>query len=67
MTLEAFATAFTKIGPIVELDGLADVFLSYARSDRSVAAEVAHSLERAGFTVWWDREIRAGSDFAIEI
>jgi hypothetical protein len=46
---------------------LADVFLSYARSDRSVAAEVAGSLEHAGFTVWWDREIRAGTDFALEI
>src|SRR4029077_18952005 len=46
---------------------LADVFLSYARSDRSVAAEVARSLEHAGFSVWWDREIRAGTDFAAEI
>ena len=28
---------------------------------------MAHSLEQAGFSVWWDREIRAGSDFAFEI
>lgn len=28
---------------------------------------MAHSLEQAGFSVWWDREIRAGSDFALEI
>jgi TolB-like protein/Flp pilus assembly protein TadD len=46
---------------------LADVFLSYARTDRPVAADVARSLEQAGFSVWWDREIRAGSDFALEI
>jgi len=46
---------------------MADVFISYARSDRPMAAEIARSLEHAGFSVWWDREIRAGADFALEI
>jgi TolB-like protein len=46
---------------------VADVFLSYVRSDRSVASALAGELEKAGFTVWWDRHIHAGADFSAEI
>jgi formylglycine-generating enzyme required for sulfatase activity len=43
---------------------MADVFISYAREDRSVAQRLAHALETGGRTVWWDREILPGKDFA---
>ena len=43
---------------------MADVFISYAREDRPVAARLAHALEAGGRTVWWDREILPGKDFA---
>ena len=43
---------------------MADVFISYAREDRPFAARLAHALEAGGRTVWWDREILPGKDFA---
>ena len=43
---------------------MADVFISYAREDRPMAARLAHHLEAGGRTVWWDREILPGKDFA---
>ncbi len=43
---------------------MADVFISYAREDRPLAARLAHALESGGRTVWWDREILPGTDFA---
>jgi hypothetical protein len=44
-----------------------DLFLSYAREDRATAQQLAHALGEEGFSVWWDREIRGGSDFTEEI
>jgi len=46
---------------------MASIFLSYARDDASKAARVAGGLESAGHTVWWDRDIHAGSRFSKEI
>src|SRR5512138_411814 len=46
---------------------MADVFISYASEDRERAAQLASRLEQAGFTVWWDRHICGGSNFALEI
>jgi formylglycine-generating enzyme required for sulfatase activity len=43
---------------------MADVFISYAREDRPMAARLAHALEAGGRSVWWDREILPGKDFA---
>src|SRR4030095_8951461 len=43
--------------------GMADLFISYARSDRPRAEQLAHALERAGWSVWWDREIPPGRSF----
>jgi hypothetical protein len=37
-----------------------DIFLSYAREDREVAAQITAQLEALGWSVWWDREIPAG-------
>lgn len=39
---------------------MADVFLSYSHRDRQRAETVVRRLEEAGFSVWWDPEIRKG-------
>jgi adenylate cyclase len=36
---------------------MADIFLSYASSNRSKAKVLRDWFERAGWSVWWDREI----------
>jgi tetratricopeptide (TPR) repeat protein len=43
------------------------VFLSYDRDDQPAARKIAAALEKAGHQVWWDRNIRGGSEFADEI
>ena len=43
------------------------VFLSYDRRDSGKAEAVALALEKAGHTVWWDRQIKGGSRFSKEI
>ena len=40
-----------------------DIFLSYAREDRTRAKELAGALEGCGWEVWWDERIRAGDQF----
>jgi uncharacterized protein YecT (DUF1311 family) len=40
-----------------------DVFISYARSDRDRAQELAHALEEQGFSVWWDWNLVGGENF----
>ena len=40
---------------------MADVFLSYAREDAERAAAIARHLQDAGWTVFWDRRVVAGS------
>ena len=42
---------------------MADIFISYARVDRSRAETLAAALEQAGWSVWWDREIPPGRSF----
>lgn len=37
---------------------MADVFISYARDDRSLAQTLAKSLELWGYKVWWDDSLR---------
>ncbi|UOR15570.1 TIR domain-containing protein [Qipengyuania aquimaris] len=46
---------------------MGDVFLSYARADREQAERLAAEIEAAGYSVWWDRHIDGGSEFAAEI
>jgi TolB-like protein len=43
------------------------IFLSYARADRACAERLARALEAAGHSVWWDRHIDTGEEFAAEI
>jgi hypothetical protein len=39
------------------------VFISYAREDREIAAELAEVLERKGWSVFWDPRIPPGKSF----
>lgn len=40
-----------------------DIFLSYARQDRSTARMFAECLVEEGFEVWWDASLRSGETF----
>jgi adenylate cyclase len=42
---------------------LADIFISYARSDRPRVAPLVAAIEAEGWTVWWDPDIAAGEEF----
>ena len=42
---------------------MADVFLSYAKEDRTRARTLAQVLESCGWSVFWDRKIGAGQDW----
>lgn len=46
---------------------MADVFLSYASQDRLRIKPLAEALESRGFSVWWDRALGAGEDYAAVI
>lgn len=46
---------------------MADVFLSYARGDRTVAERLANAIGETGLTVWWDRHIKGGAEFSRDI
>jgi TolB-like protein len=43
---------------------LADVFISYARSDEAVARRVAKALQASGLSVWWDADLPAHRDYS---
>ncbi len=42
---------------------MADIFISYAREDRTSAERLAKALEEQGWSVWWDPQIPAGKTF----
>jgi tetratricopeptide (TPR) repeat protein len=46
---------------------VASVFLSYDRDDFPCARLLAHALEEAGHSVWWDRNIKGGVQYSKEI
>ena len=46
---------------------IANIFLSYDRDDEARAQPIAIALERLGIGVWWDRQIKGGSEFGAEI
>ncbi len=46
---------------------MADIFLSYARSDKPRVAPLVRALQARGWTVWWDPEIAPGQEFDREI
>ena len=46
---------------------MAQVFVSYARDDAGRAKALALAIERAGYSVWWDRELVGGAEYSREI
>jgi adenylate cyclase len=46
---------------------MADVFVSYARTDKALVAPVVAAIEAAGLSVWWDPEITPGQEFDSQI
>jgi hypothetical protein len=48
-------------------DNVADIFLSYARKDLAKAEQLVAALEKQGWSVFWDSDLRAGQDFHDEI
>ena len=42
---------------------MADIFISYAKNNRSRVEHLAKALEEQGWTVWWDPIIPTGKDF----
>src|SRR5262245_55670147 len=46
---------------------MADVFVSYARSDKVRVAPLVAAIEAAGWSVWWDPSIEPGQEFDQQI
>ena len=46
---------------------MAEVFLSYSRTDRPIAQAIAGELQRLGVDVWWDHELIGGDDYRARI
>jgi adenylate cyclase len=46
---------------------MADIFVSYARSDKSRVSPLVAALEAQGWSVWWDPEITPGQEFDSQI
>ena len=46
---------------------MADVFVSYARSDKARVAPLVTAIEANGWTVWWDPAISPGQEFDRQI
>lgn len=46
---------------------MADVFVSYARSDKARVAPLVAAIEAQGWSVWWDPDIMPGQEFDSQI
>ncbi|MGP8230046.1 MAG: TIR domain-containing protein [Steroidobacteraceae bacterium] len=46
---------------------MADVFVSYARSDKALVAPLVAAIEAKGWSVWWDPAIDPGQEFDRQI
>src|SRR5215471_13920403 len=46
---------------------MADVFVSYAKTDRSLASKLVAMLEAEGWSVWWDTSLGAADLYRDEI
>jgi adenylate cyclase len=45
------------------MEGVADVFISYAHDDRATARRLADALEAERLSVWWDDALRSGEAY----
>ena len=46
---------------------MSDVFISYKREDETRVGRLVQALERAGFSVWWDRGLPGGESWRLQI
>jgi hypothetical protein len=46
---------------------VADVFISYSRLDHERVRPIADRLTQQGYSIWWDKDLRAGQRFVDEI
>lgn len=46
---------------------MADMFVSYSRVDRDRITGVSDAIEESGHSVWWDRTLAPGDDYAVLI
>ena len=46
---------------------MSEVFISYKREDEDRVSRLVHALEKAGFAVWWDRNMAAGVSWQEQI
>ena len=46
---------------------MADVFISYARADKTRVAPLVAAIEANGWSVWWDPAMAPGQEFDDEI
>lgn len=46
---------------------MAEVFVSYSRVNRDRIVTVSDALEGSGYSVWWDRALKPGDDYALLI
>jgi hypothetical protein len=46
---------------------MADVFISYAKTDRPLASKLVAMLGAEGWKVWWDTSLTIGDDFRNEV
>jgi hypothetical protein len=64
----ALAEAFTKILNLHRDESMADVFLSYSRTDKAFVYRLADALAEKGIEVWIDRsDIPSSADWLVEI
>ena len=47
--------------------GMADIFVSYSRSDKTRVAPLVAAIKAKGWSVWWDPSIAAGQQFDDQI
>ena len=46
---------------------MADIFVSYSRTDKARVAALVAAIEAQGWTVWWDSAINTGQEFDSQI
>ncbi len=42
---------------------LADIFISYSRTDKPLVAPIVAALEAKGWSIWWDMDLAPGEEF----